>query len=303
MTSNSTHPQEPTASFSLEDFDKALGNYDYNFQKGQVVRGKVSAYGSEGAYIDIGGKSPGFVPLREAALEQVTHTNLAEVLPENEEIEFLIIREQNADGQVLLSCRQLAIKQAWEELAEMQTEGKSVQMRVSGTNRGGVTGEVNGIRAFIPRSHLMEQDNLDSLVGQPLTATFLEVNQENNKLVLSQREAARAAAIGKLEKGALMEGKVVNIKPYGAFIDLNGVTGLLHVKEVSSKRLDSLDMLFEIGQTIQVMIVEIDEWNNRISLSTKILEEHPGEMLDNMNLVMSTAEERAEKAREKLAES
>ncbi|MEC4986351.1 MAG: S1 RNA-binding domain-containing protein [Oscillatoria sp. PMC 1068.18] len=303
MTSNSTHPQEPTASFSLEDFDKALGNYDYNFQKGQVVRGKVSAYGSDGAYVDIGGKSPGFVPLQEAALEQVTHTNLAEVLPENEELEFLIIREQNADGQVLLSCRQLAIKQAWEELAEMQTEGKSVQMRVTGTNRGGVTGEVNGIRGFIPRSHLIEQNNLDSLVGQPLTATFLEVNQENNKLVLSQREAARAAAIGKLEKGALMEGKVVNIKPYGAFIDLNGVTGLLHVKEVSSKRLDSLDMLFEIGQTIQVMIVEIDEWNNRISLSTKILEEHPGEMLDNMNLVMSTAEERAEKARERLAES
>ena len=175
-------------------------------------------------------------------------------------------------------------------------------MYVTGMNRGGVTGEVNGLRAFIPRSHLIEKEDLESLIGHSLTANFLEVDRDRNKLVLSQRQAARANAISKLERGKLMEGKVVNIKPYGVFVDLNGVTGLLHIKQISGSHIESLTTLFDIGKQIKVMIIDIDEYKNRISLSTKILENHPGEILENLDEVMDNAEERAEKALEKLAE-
>ena len=300
MTSDLTPSQEPNSSFSLDDFAQALDQYNFQFKRGQTVRGKVSDYGSEGAYIDIGGKSPGFVPLQEASLERVT--NLSEVLPRHEEIEFLIVREQDAEGQVILSRRQLQIQQVWNHLSELAETGSSVQMRVTGTNRGGVTGEVEGLRAFIPRSHLIEKEDLDSLVGQSLGATFLEINPEQNKLVLSQRQAARAAVISKLEPGQLIEGTVASIKPYGVFVNLDNVTGLLHIKQVSNSHVDSLTTLFRIGQPIKVMIADLDEVKNRISLSTKVLENYPGEILEKLDEVMASASERAEKARRKVDE-
>ena len=301
MTSDLTPSQEPNSSFSLDDFAQALDQYNFQFKRGQTVRGKVSDYGSEGAYIDIGGKSPGFVPLQEASLERVT--NLSEVLPRHEEIEFLIVREQDAEGQVILSRRQLQIQQVWNHLSELAENGSSVQMRVTGTNRGGVTGEVEGLRAFIPRSHLIEKEDLDSLIGQSLGATFLEINPEQNKLVLSQRQAARAAVISKLEPGQLVEGTVASIKPYGVFINLDNVTGLLHIKQVSNSHVDSLTTLFRIGQPIKVMIADLDEVKNRISLSTKVLENYPGEILEKLDEVMASASERAEKARRKVDEA
>ena len=178
----------------------------------------------------------------------------------------------------------------------MAETGKSTQIRITGAYKGGVTGEVAGLRAFIPRSHLQQRDNLESLVGQLLTATFLEVNQENRKLVLSQRDAMRAVAMNSISEGALMSGKIVNIKPYGAFVDLQGATGLLHIKEISGARIESLNSIFEVGQEIKVVIKQIDEYQNRMSLSIKALEEYSGENLEKLDLVMANAEERWERA-------
>ena len=302
MNSESNPAQESQLSFTMDDFAQALEQHDYQFAKGQVVRGKVCEYSSEGAYIDIGGKSPGFVPLREASIKQVTDlTDLSEFLPLNEEIDFLIISGQNAEGQVTLSRRQLEIKQAWDNLAEIAESGSSVQMRVTGVNKGGVIGEVEGLRGFIPRSHLIEKNNLESLIDRLLTANFLEVDRERNKLILSQREIARAAAISKLERGKLIEGKVVSIKPYGVFVDLDGITGLLHIKQVSGSHIDSLPNLFNLGQEIKVIILEVDNYKNRVSLSTKVLENYPGEILEKIDEVMANAEERLEKVEEQLA--
>lgn len=300
MSSKFTRSEEPSLSFSRNDFAKALEQHDYQFEQGQVVRGKVFEYASEGAYIDIGGKSPAFVPLKEASLKRVTA--ISEVLPLNEEMEFLIISGQDAEGQITLSRRQLEVNNAWDRITELSQSSALVQMLVTGTNKGGVTGEVEGLRSFIPRSHLIEKNDLESLVGQLLSANFLEVDRENNKLILSQRQAARAAAIVKLQKGLLVSGKVIGIKPYGVFVSFeDGITGLLHIKQISESHIDSLTTLFKIGQQIKTMVVEIDEFKNRISLSTKILENYPGELLEKMDEVMATAEERVEKALEKLA--
>jgi small subunit ribosomal protein S1 len=292
MTSDPTRSQAANTPFSMEDFAKALESYDYEFTKGQIVKGKVIEHSSEGIYVDIGGKSPGFVPFKEIAGEQLGESERSEWMPLGEEQEFAILKEQDDNGQVLLSHRQVYIKRAWEEIAMLQAEGKSVQMHVSGMNKGGVTGQVMGVRAFIPRSHLLERENLDALMGQSLTASFLEVNPETNKLVLSQRDAIRATAIQQLAVGDVVEGKVTSIKPYGVFVDLGSISGLLHIKEVSGAKIPSLEQLFRSGQMIKVAIADIDEYKNRISLSVKVFENYPGEILDKMDEVLAEAEER-----------
>lgn len=283
----------------MDDFAKALEQHNYEFQKGQVVRGKVFEYDSNGAYVDIGGKSSAFLPIEEAALRTVT--DLSEVVPLDEERDFLIIREQDADGQVTLSLRQLQIQQAWEDLIELQETGKVLQVRVSGANKGGVTVDVQGMRGFIPRSHLVERDNLESLIGQSLSVNFLEVDREREKLVLSQRMATQSNAFRDLQIGQLVEGKVSSIKPFGVFVDLEGVSGLLHIKQVSQKYIDNLGKLFAPGQPLKALVVDLDESRGRISLSTRVLENYPGEMVDKMADVMDTAEERSERARKTLS--
>jgi len=285
-------------SFSMDDFAKALEQHDYQFQKDQVVRGKVASYDSFGAYVDIGGKAAAYLPQDEVSIRQVT--NLAEFLPEGEEREFLIVREQDADGQVTLSLRQLELKKTWEKMADLQEGSQTLQARVSGVNKGGVTADVQGIRGFIPRSHLVDRSNLESLIGKAITVSLLEVDPARKKLVLSQRLATQAVSLSQLEIGQLVNGAIATIKPFGLFVDFEGATGLLHINQISKNYISSLEAMFQPGQPIKAMIVDLDTVKNRISLSTKVLENYPGEMVEKMAEVMAEAEIRAEKARKEL---
>jgi small subunit ribosomal protein S1 len=301
MASSSKAPQNSKISFSMDDFDKALAAHDYHFEQGQTVRGVVIEHISDGAFVDIGGKSSGFVPSQEAALHN--ELPLAENLPIGESFSFLIIRGQNDDGQVTLSRRQLFLQEAWQRVTELSEANKVVEIRITGSNKGGVTGDVEGLRGFIPRSHLIERNDLDSLLGQKLSANFLEIDRDRNKLVLSQRQLARSNALTQLVKGALTPGKIVKLQPYGVFVDLNGITGLLHITQISGARVNDLASVFTLGQEIQVVILDIDDLKNRISLSTKILEKYPGELLENSEEVFSTAGDRLEQIQDKLAKA
>jgi small subunit ribosomal protein S1 len=296
MNSDAQFSQK-ASSFTMDDFAKALEKHDYQFQKGQVVNGRVFQLDSDGAYVDIGGKASAFIPRDEASLREVT--DLSEVLPLNENLDFLIIRDQDAEGQVTLSRRQLEINHIWERLAQMQESSQTTQVRVLNVNKGGVTVNVLGLRGFIPRSHLVERDNLEALKGQSLSAGFLEINRSNNKLILSQRIATRSATFSMLEVSQLVEGKVTGIKPFGVFVDLDGTSALLHIKQVSQKFIENLEKVFQVGQVIKALIIDLDEGKGRVALSTRVLENFPGEMLENMEEVMASAEARAERARKK----
>ncbi|EAW38301.1 S1 RNA-binding domain-containing protein [Lyngbya sp. PCC 8106] len=283
-------------SFSLDDFARALEQHDYDLQKGQVVRGQVFEYTSDGVYIDIlGGKSPGFLPRKEASLADVE--DLSEILPLQEEREFLVIREQNAEGQVLLSIRQLELEKVWDRLNESQQQAQSFQVRVTGMNRGGVTVDFDSLRGFIPRSHLSEKEDLNSLIDQLLTVHILELDRDRNKLVFSQRLASESVSFGQLEVGQLIEGKVSSVKPFGVFVDLDGVTGLIHIKEVSQKYIESLPTLFPVGQAVKALVIDLEEGRRRVSLSTRLLENYPGEIVEKFPEVMDSAEARAERAK------
>ena len=300
MNSESKLSQTANSSFSMDDFAKALEKHDYQFQKGQIVRGKVFQIDHDGAYVDIGGKSSAFLPQDEASLRAVT--DLSEVLPINEELEFLIIQDQDAEGQVTISRKQLEMRQIWDKLLEMQENSQTVQVRVTGINKGGVTVDILGVRGFIPRSHISERDNLEALKGQSLTVGFLEINRETKKLVLSQRLAARSSNFSLLELGQLVEGKITGIKPFGVFVDLNGVSALLHIKQVSQKFIESLEKVFQIGQPIKAVIIDLDQGKGRIAISTRVLENFPGEVVENFAEVMNSAEARANRAANKTAE-
>jgi small subunit ribosomal protein S1 len=300
MNSESKLSQTANSSFSMDDFAKALEKHDYQFQKGQIVRGKVFQIDHDGAYVDIGGKSSAFLPQDEASLRAVT--DLSEVLPMNEELEFLIIQDQDAEGQVTISRKQLEVRQIWDKLLEMQENSQTVQVRVTGINKGGVTVDLLGVRGFIPRSHISERDNLEALTGQSLTVGFLEINRETKKLVLSQRLAARSSNFSLLELGQLVEGKITGIKPFGVFVDLNGASALLHIKQVSQKFIESLEKVFQIGQPIKAVIIDLDQGKGRIAISTRVLENFPGEVVENFAEVMNSAEARANRAANKTAE-
>jgi len=287
--------------FSADDFANALAEHNYEFAVGQIVKGKVVSVESSGIYVDIGAKSLGFLPIEEATLSGSSRSG--DAFPIGNEYEFLIISNQNADGEVKLSVRRLLFKQAWQTLKDYQTESKVFETKVIGTNSGGVIVDAVGLRGFVPRSHLTDATDLAKLVGKKIPVMVLDADETRKKLVLSNRQAAKLAAIGQLAKGQLISGKVSNIRPFGAFVEFAGVSGLLHVKEMSQKPVSDPTRIFQINDIIKAVIVDIDESRDRIALSTKLLELHAGEILDNSAQVFAEAEDRLAKNISKLWEA
>jgi small subunit ribosomal protein S1 len=281
--------------FDEEAFLAALDENDGVGTTGEVVKGVVIGLESDGVYVDIGGKAPGFMPKKECGLGVIT--NLKERFPKGLALEVLVTREQNADGMVTISVRALALRQSWEKLKAMEKEAKVVQVKVTGFNRGGITCDLEGLRGFIPRSQLLDGENHEALVGKTLGVTFLEVNPETRKLVLSEKKASTAAKFANLEVGQLVEGVVVSVKPYGFFVDLGGVSGLLHQSSITAGQLRDLREVFNQGDRLKALITELDPGRGRIALNTALLEGPPGELLIDKEKVMAEAVDRANRAR------
>ena len=298
---NKPQRTEPTQSRSVDDFDfdeeaflAALDANDPVGTTGEVIQGTVIALESDGIYVDIGGKAPGFMPKSEAGLGVVT--NLRERFPKGQKVDVLVTREQNADGMVTISCRALELRKSWDKVKQLEKDGKVVQVIISGFNRGGVTCDLEGLRGFIPRSQLQQGENHQELVGKTVGVAFLEVNSETRKLVLSEKRAAVAARFQDLEVGQLVEGQVAAVKPYGLFIDLGGISGLLHQSAITNGSLRSIREVFDEGERVQALITELDPGRGRIGLNTALLEGPPGELLAEKSKVMSEAADRAKRA-------
>ena len=299
---SSPEPQSQAMRRSVDDFDfdeeaflAALDENEPVGTTGEVVNGVVISVESDGVYVDIGGKAPGFMPKSEAGLGVIT--NLKERFPKGLAVEVLVTREQNADGMVTISARALALRQSWETVRNLAKDGKVVQVKVNGFNRGGVTCDLEGLRAFIPRSQLQDGEQHEALVGKTLGVTFIEVNAETRKLVLSEKKAATAARFAELAVGQLVEGVVAAIKPYGYFVDLGGISGLLHQSSVTGGQLRDLREVFSNGERVRALITELDPGRGRIALNTALLEAQPGEILIAKDQLLAEAEDRANRAR------
>ena len=236
-SSSRTNTDFDNAGFTLDEFASLLGKYDYNFKPGDLVKGTVFALEPKGAMIDIGAKTAAFMPVQEVSINRVEGLN--DVLQPSERREFFIMSEENEDGQLALSIRRIEYQRAWERVRQLQKEDATIYSEVFATNRGGALVRVEGLRGFIPGSHISARKIKDDLEGEYLPLKFLEVDEERNRLVLSHRRALVEKKMNRLEVGEVVVGSVKGIKPYGAFIDIGGVSGLLHISEISHEHIET----------------------------------------------------------------
>ena len=281
--------------FDESAFLEALNENEPIGATGETIKGKVIALESDGLYIDIGGKAPGFMPKKECGLGVIT--NFKEKFTIGLEMEVLVIKEQNADGMVTVSARALILRQSWEKVASSAKNGELIQVTINGFNRGGLTCDVDGLRGFIPRSQLENGQDYQSLVSKNLKVAFLEVNPETRKLVLSEKKALLVSKFADLKLGQLIEGEVLAIKPYGFFVDLGGASGLLHQSSITNGSIRNLREIFVEGEFIKALITEIDLERGRIGLNTALLENTPGELIIDKEKVMIEASERSLKTK------
>lgn len=288
----------PDVGFSHEDFAALLDKYDYHFSPGEIVAGTVFSIEPRGALIDIGAKTAAYIPLQEMSISRIDHPS--EMLQPGETREFFILTEENEEGQLTLSIRRIEYMRAWERVRQLQTEDATVRSSIFATNRGGALVRIEGLRGFIPGSHISTRKPKEDLVGEELPLKFLEVDEDRNRLVLSHRRALVERKMNRLEVGEVVVGAVRGIKPYGAFIDIGGVSGLLHISEISHDHIDTPHSVFNVNDEVKVMIIDLDAERGRISLSTKQLEPEPGDMTRDPQLVYDKAEEMAAKFREQM---
>eukprot|EP00539_Tryblionella_compressa_P006842 CAMPEP_0178758646 /NCGR_PEP_ID=MMETSP0744-20121128/14501_1 /TAXON_ID=913974 /ORGANISM="Nitzschia punctata, Strain CCMP561" /LENGTH=418 /DNA_ID=CAMNT_0020413033 /DNA_START=120 /DNA_END=1376 /DNA_ORIENTATION=- len=288
--------------FSYADFEEAVANTSYSFERNSIVKGVCIEYANGGCIVDIGAKASAFLPESEAALIQPLGSEIDDLVELDKEMEFQIISEEDENGQLLVSIRRIQYRSAWDSILQLQEQDAVLEAEVIGVNRGGAICLVEGLRAFLPGSHLAGQLATEDLIGQTLPLKFLEVNQENNKLVVSNRKAVVEAQMEDLSRGDLVNGIVKALKPYGAFVEVGGMSGLLHISQISYDRIDDLEKVLQPGMQVKCMIIDHDKVNGRIALSTKTLEPQPGDMLKDPGMVFDMAEETAEKYHAKMEE-
>ena len=281
--------------FDEEAFQSALEGSASIGAKGEEVRGTVIGHESDGVYVDIGGKAPGWLPKRECGLGVVT--DVVEQFPKGKQLKVLVTGEQNAEGMVTVSCRALMVRESWATVTRLAQEAVVVQTLISGFNRGGCTCHVEGLRGFIPRSQLVNGDNHSALVGTTIGVTVLEVNPKTSKLVLSEKQASRTQRFAELKVGDLVTGRISGLRRFGCFVDLGPISGLLHQRCISASHVGELREVFTVGETISALVTDVDAARGRIALNTALLENLPGEMLMAKADVMGQAEQRAERAR------
>ena len=291
------------AGFSYEDFEAALsgGKYTCDFKSGDRVTGTIFQVDNKrGVYVDCGAKTAAFCPITELGMFAVD--DAADVAAVGDVREFQIVRDMDAEGVLGLSVRRLQTGVAWERCRQLMAEDVTVVGAVVAANRGGILVVCEGIRGFIPTSHVsVRVQDKEQLVGMLLPMKFLEVDEERTRLVMSNRRAVVEADTRSFELGQVVEGTVTAVKPYGAFLDLGGTNGLLHISQISHEHIGNVESVLSEGDVLKVMVVSQDPDKGRIALSTKRLEPEPGDMLKDPKKVYDNAEKTAEAFRAQLA--
>ncbi len=254
-----------------EEFEKLLNQYDYNFNKGDIVKGTIISVESSGALVDIGAKTAAFLPSKE-----ISNSMAQDGIKSGDEMEFFILREENEDGQLTLSRRRVFTAQSWNELQALVDNDAVIECTVTSVVKGGLLIDVMGLRGFVPSSHLRVKSSLDELVGQTLPFKILSLDQQRNNIILSHRKVMaeqmaeqRKELFADLQVNDVVEGEVVRLTDFGAFIDLGGVDGLLPLSQMSWRWVEHPSDILSIGEKVKVEVIGIDYEKQRVSLSIK----------------------------------
>jgi small subunit ribosomal protein S1 len=273
------------------DFGAILEQYEQEqaqFQEGAVVRGTVVNVNDRGVVIDFGFKSEGLVPLEEFM------ENGEVTVKRGDEVEVLIKSMESQEGQPVLSRADAVRMRAWDDLEKAYREGTPVKGRVIERVKGGLRVDIDGVAAFLPGSQVDSRPvrNLDSLKNQEIDAKVIKLNRKRSNVVLSrkavldeQNESRKDTTLNQLEEGIIVEGQIKNLTDYGAFVDLGGIDGLLHVTDMSWGRLQNPAEMFRVGENVQVKVLKFDKDRERVSLGYKQLLPDPWESVEERFII------------------
>jgi small subunit ribosomal protein S1 len=251
---------------------------------GETVKGEIISIGDKQAFLNIGYKIDGILPLEEVTKDE--NVKLTDILENGQSLDVKVISRRNEDGYVVLSKIELERETAFKEIKEAKENSTILKVMVKQAVNGGLVSSYKGVRIFIPASHveLYHVDDLKSYEGKQLEVKIIEVKEErrSTRIVGSRRDILKVEKSQrdketweKLEKDTVVEGEVKRITDFGAFVDINGVDGLLHVSEISWGRINKPGDVLKIGDRIKVYILNVDKENKKISLSMKKLMEDP----------------------------
>src|SRR3989454_10485812 len=281
---NETIPREEAGVWVLGPDGELIPDYESTFpeiNEGEVVHGVVVRVDKDEVLVDIGYKSEGVIPVAELSIRRAV--NPADEVSVGEEIDALVLTKEDAEGRLILSKKRARFELAWKAIEGAAESGEPVNDRGIEVVKGGLILDL-GVRGFLPASlvDIRRVQDLDEFMGQELRTKVIELNRSRNNVVLSrravledERKEMRQAILDRLNPGDVVEGQISNIVDFGAFVDLDGMDGLIHISELSWSHVNHPSEVLEIGQTVKVKVLDIDRERQRILLGLKQTQSDP----------------------------
>ncbi|HEV7517412.1 MAG TPA: 30S ribosomal protein S1 [Thermoanaerobaculia bacterium] len=278
----------------MEVNGEIVPNYDATlvlFEEGDVVSGNVVRIDQDEVLVDIGYKSEGVIPSNELSIRK--SVDPAEEVELGEEVDALVLTKEDQDGRLVLSKKRARFEKAWRRIEAAAESGEPVEGTVIEVVKGGLIIDL-GVRGFLPASlvDIRRVQNLEDFLGQKIECKVIELNRSRNNVVLSrravleeERKEVRQQILDRLQPGQVVEGAISNIVDFGAFVDLDGIDGLIHISELSWSHVNHPSEILNIGDTVPVKVLDIDRERQRISLGLKQTQEDPWQrVLDTYNV-------------------
>ncbi|WP_376792941.1 30S ribosomal protein S1 [Thermoflexus sp.] len=284
-----TREERPEHTNAMAEMGEWLEMSPSPLRRGDIVRGTIVRITPTEILVDIGMKAEGVITGRE--LERMPK-EIREVLREGDVIQVQVVNPEDRSGNILLSLQRALMEEDWQQARRLMQAGEILELTVSGYNKGGLVVKVGRLRGFIPASHVVPQEageeklpveqRLKRRVGQKILASIIEADPEANRLILSERMAQqelrrrqKEELLAHLEPGMRLKGRVISIADFGAFVDLGGADGLIHISELSWRRVNHPREVLSVGQEIEVEVISVDRERKRIALSRKRVEPDP----------------------------
>ncbi|MFA5802860.1 MAG: 30S ribosomal protein S1 [Thermoleophilia bacterium] len=251
------------------------------FQEGDIVSGEVVRIDKDEILVDIGYKSEGVIPASELSIRKSVSTE--DEVSVGDKIDALVMQKEDAEGRLILSKKRARFEQAWKRIEEVEQQAATIDGTVIEVVKGGLILDL-GVRGFLPASlvDIRRIQNLDEYMGRTLTCRVIELNRSRNNVVLSrravleeERKEVREQILGKLQPGDVVIGVISNIVDFGAFVDLEGIDGLIHISELSWGHVNHPSEVLTVGQEVKVKVLDINKERQRVSLGLKQTQEDP----------------------------
>jgi len=265
----------------LKEFEELIEQQLRVYEENDVIEGTVTKITDKDVIIDINSKSEGVISRNEFRYNPD--------LKPGDKVEVMVVKKEDKNGQLVLSHRKARLLNAWEKINEVHEKGEIVKGYIKSRTKGGMIVDVFGIESFLPGSQIDVKPitDYDQYVGQTMDFKVVKINPEFKNVVVShkaiieeEQEKHKREIIKQLEKGQVLEGTVKNVTSYGVFVDLGGADGLIHITDLSWRRINHPGEVVKVGDKIKVVVLDFDEKKSRIQLGVKQLEPHPWEVLD-----------------------